>query len=490
MATRNYYAYGKSRFYDAVREPCEYRTPIEGFSELPLCSIEEAIEPLIPSIPDIEANAIECKKRAMNYRDAHLSSDEIAAIMLYTMEWNPQQHSLYYILNTKLREKDRVWLKPWFLFLRLIITGLSRLPKRKVTVYRGITLDMKEKYPDGSTTIWWGFSSCSTKRCVSENEHFLGPDSATSVLFIIHCRRGIDVSKYSYYQREKEILLLPATTLQVVQIKRNKHNIYEIHLQEIEPEYQLIDPVLIEPNVLQPEYSKIARALHKLSARTHSDSNTKFILQIASTREGSYAIFRKNNFTADDIESIIQEVVVNKECRQLFLRGDEIAPQGAIRIGDSLKNNPTLQELFITDIQIGDAGVQAIAEALLHGTNSKLVQLSLSNNGITDEGAKHLARMLKTNQSLTHFWLTKNLFSDEGMQCLTKELVNHKTLIVVSFERNTFSKSDTVDIVIEVLEKNQIFKQFQIQGEGLSPADIRRLKPYTKSRIGFKLRLR
>ncbi len=42
------------------------------------------------------------------------------------------------------------------------------------TVYRGIKLDLSEEYIDGTTIIWWGFSSCTRALNVLQLEQFLG----------------------------------------------------------------------------------------------------------------------------------------------------------------------------------------------------------------------------------------------------------------------------------------------------------------------------
>src|SRR5277367_718039 len=94
------------RFSDGDREPCIMLTPIEGFNKKPLVTLEQAIQPLILIIPDIQTKVTKAKNRARNNIN-DLSIDESAAIILYTMEWHPYTNSLYYILNTTLRTEDR-----------------------------------------------------------------------------------------------------------------------------------------------------------------------------------------------------------------------------------------------------------------------------------------------------------------------------------------------------------------------------------------------
>jgi hypothetical protein len=121
------------RFRDGAREPCVMLILIEGFNKKPLVTLEESIKPLISMVPDIQIKAAKAIKRA-SYHTDDLSIDESAAIVLYTMEWHLYTNLLYYILNEKLRTENREHLKPWFLYLKLILTALSRLPTINLTV--------------------------------------------------------------------------------------------------------------------------------------------------------------------------------------------------------------------------------------------------------------------------------------------------------------------------------------------------------------------
>ncbi|CAF4224395.1 unnamed protein product, partial [Rotaria sordida] len=91
------------RFSDAAGEPCVMLTPIEGFNKKPLVTLEEATEPLKNIVPCISTHAHTAKERAKNPAD-DLSVDESASIVLYTMEWESYTDSLYFILNSTLRD--------------------------------------------------------------------------------------------------------------------------------------------------------------------------------------------------------------------------------------------------------------------------------------------------------------------------------------------------------------------------------------------------
>jgi len=230
------------RFMDVAAENHDVLLPIEGYEKMPLVSLEEAVQPLIPILPDIRRKAHTAKQNCKKPADG-LTSDESAAIMLYTMEWEPQDQCIYFALNAQLRKADRKKLKPWFLYLKLVLTGLSRLPSIQRTVYRGVKLDLSSKYQEGEQFFWWGFSSCTTTMNVLKSDQFLG-NSGIRTLFLIECMNGKDIRRHSYYQKEDEILLLPATYFAVVSCFEMATNLHAIQLKEIKPEFPYLEPVV------------------------------------------------------------------------------------------------------------------------------------------------------------------------------------------------------------------------------------------------------
>ena len=230
------------RFLDVAAEKHDILLPIEGHEKMPLVTLEKAVEPLVSILPDIRRKTHTAKLKCKNPADG-LTPDESAAIMLYTMEWEPQDQCLYFALNTHLRAADRKKLKPWFLYLKLILTGLSHLPRVERTVYRGVKHDLSSKYEEGDQFFWWGFSSCTTTMNVLKSDQFLGK-SGTRTIFHIECLNGKVIRRHSYYEKEDEILLLPATYLEVISNFEMAPGLHAIQLKEIKPEFPYLEPVV------------------------------------------------------------------------------------------------------------------------------------------------------------------------------------------------------------------------------------------------------
>jgi hypothetical protein len=141
------------RFTDIPGEPRRMLAPIQGYEKMPLVSLEKAVESLVSVVPQVNRMVWTVKQQCTAPAEG-LTADQAASIMLYSFEWSPREESFYYILNSFLRAADRNQLKPWFLYLKLLIYSLSKLPSTPRIVYRGAKEDLHTLYPEGSTFIW------------------------------------------------------------------------------------------------------------------------------------------------------------------------------------------------------------------------------------------------------------------------------------------------------------------------------------------------
>jgi hypothetical protein len=464
-----------TRFSDIASEPQEMLMPIEGYENKPLVSIEEAIAPLVEIIDDVKRKAWVAKQKCKKPPANGLSIDESASIILYTMEWEPQDRCLYATLNTILRAKDRRKLKPWFLYLKLFLTGLARLPSTNRTIYRGIKKTLNHLYKEGDTSIWWGFSSCTSSIKVLQNEDFLGKSGART-MFTIEGTSGKIIQNHSFHQDEDEILLLPARQLQVVSCLDSGNDLHIVQLKEIEPPFPLLEPVpLLNPPVL-----------------THSSLPTQLLLSpleelINQCQSSSAVSLWARDVTDHDIKFLVKRAIVDKQCTQLSLWGNKITSDGASILADGLCNNTTLGELYLNNNFISDKGVYSLTK-VLSSNNSTLKILDLGTNGITDVGAQYLADMLKNNTTLTLLALTGNKISDRGVQFLAHVLTCHNTCLEELYvSQNIFVCNSTVDILLDMLLNNQSLKKLYLYNCSLSELDKTRLREIATSKDNFFL---
>ena len=230
---------------DVAGAPLILLDPISGYEEMPLVSLEQAVELLVLILSAIQTHASAAKLRCTKPAD-ELTSGESAAITLYTIQWFPRNKCLYVALNDTLRlsSADREEkLKPWYLYLRLFLNALMRLPLLHLTVFRGVKLDLSGRYTESNTYIWWAFSSWATSSSVLKSNSFLG-QTGTRTIFNIQCESARDIRKHSRYPTENEVLLLAATQFQVIGCL-DQGDLHIIQLKETPLIPPLLQPVPI-----------------------------------------------------------------------------------------------------------------------------------------------------------------------------------------------------------------------------------------------------
>jgi hypothetical protein len=214
----------RNRFVNTAPSELEdaNRNPIYGYQHLRLLTLEEATEPLNPLVPDV-VHYVSIAKNECNRNTTLLTWDESASIYLYSMPI-----PFFSRLNDTLRAENRHALQPWFAFLKLFITALLRLPSTEKTVWRGVSGDIGTVFDDGDVHIWWSVNSCSPD--ISVVEQYL---DTSSTLFAIDVSHGKDISEYSTFQTEKEIVLMPGTRLRAKAHSLNfESRFFLVHLKE------------------------------------------------------------------------------------------------------------------------------------------------------------------------------------------------------------------------------------------------------------------
>jgi hypothetical protein len=197
--------------------------PICGYKDRNLKSLEEAVESIAESklVENIREHAKEAKQRCT--KNTRLTPNESAAIYLYTMNT-----PFYETLNGVLRVENPPDLVPWFDFLKLFITALTRLPSRKATVWRGITNITASNFGVDNMFTWWNVNSCSVYASVAA-----GFTCDMGVLFCINTINGKEISVYSSAKNgEEEVILMPGTRLRVKDKTFDVHGFSVVHLEE------------------------------------------------------------------------------------------------------------------------------------------------------------------------------------------------------------------------------------------------------------------
>jgi hypothetical protein len=328
-------------FSDGAEKPQQRLPPLRGYENKPLVTLEEATEPLIPYVPEIEHMVYTVRGYDKMTPEDGLTTDESASIRLYSMDWSPTESSFYIKLNETLRsERRESLLPPWLLFLRLFMTALFKIQSTPRIVFRGIKLDLRDKYLKGSTCIWWGFSSCTTKVEVLENNQFFGK-AGTRSLFSIECNTGKSIKKHAFYPNEDEILLLPGREFEVIGSLDMGNNLTMIHLKEIQPRFPPIAAIAISSNHPNIDQYSLAIETEKESTSPSSSQKTKKVaVKPPPPVELSY---QSKKLTDTDMERVVNEALTEKKCTKLDLSYNKITHEGAAIVAGTTYNNNVRQ---------------------------------------------------------------------------------------------------------------------------------------------------
>ena len=168
-----------------------------------------------------------------------LTPDQAIAICAYTFDLGFNSHTtdgsdnLFVQLNQTLRTRDTTKMMALRPYLYFLMSGLAALPDWKGIVFRGVPASsfsvVKDNYSNGKDIHWSSFTSTTTS--ISRAKQFA--HGKGGIIFSIHVLTGRNVSSYSAFKRENEILLGPNTRLMVTSdLVLNSEGMFDISLHQ------------------------------------------------------------------------------------------------------------------------------------------------------------------------------------------------------------------------------------------------------------------
>ncbi|CAF1451491.1 unnamed protein product [Adineta ricciae] len=246
------------RILDAKNEPLCNLLSIDDIADVPIVSLEDSIEPLRAWSPMIRKFALYLKYRCSQLPPDGLTVDESAAIMFYTTGWSPLNECLYVGLNEALRSKDREKLKPWYSYLKILLTALARLPPVEKNIYCGLKSNLCEQYTVGETYTWRGITSCSTLMNILTSWNFSHVE-ADRIMFNIKCKSARNITNHSTYKSDDEFVLLPGTQFKCQGYFDQGNNFRVYELEEISPP-SILDKLATTKAAEKEEATTVAHA--------------------------------------------------------------------------------------------------------------------------------------------------------------------------------------------------------------------------------------
>jgi len=214
--------------FEDIGEDDEKLTPIGGVMQLALPKTLAEASSLVCKASDIKScmtkgTVMHGKKAGKPMKP--MTPDLYGSLLLYT------SNAIYAVLNKALRDEDRKSVQKFFPFLRMLFEACDRLPKKKRTLWRGIGVNLFDKYKVGSTIVWWGVSSCTEDQKVAQN--FMNGCGGGATFLTLETETGCDISEVSFFANEKETILLPGTQLEVLSSEKTGANKSKIRLREV-----------------------------------------------------------------------------------------------------------------------------------------------------------------------------------------------------------------------------------------------------------------
>jgi uracil DNA glycosylase len=219
-----------------VKDEAQQALPaIAGVMATPLMPFAEAMGPVVRLLRGLDyyvkASAEFARKAVAEKKSVGLSEHEVAALYLYTAE-----SAFYRQLNATLRNPNRELVRPYYPYLRLFFSALSKQKGHTGSLWRGVALDLRPQYPKDGTVTWWGVSSCTSKLSVAQG--FLG-SRGRRMLFEVKPAGAVSIRSFSAFTGEEEYVLPPGTQLKVVDVRSEASGLCTVKLEEL-PEQRLV----------------------------------------------------------------------------------------------------------------------------------------------------------------------------------------------------------------------------------------------------------
>ena len=155
-------------------------------------------------------------------------------------------------------------------------------------------------------------------------------------------------------------------------------------------------------------------------------------------------------------KALAEALFVNDKLEKLYLNDNAIGSEGAAAIIAALgcpRSQPnacsksSLQHLWLSRNQLGDAGAKALADGLSDGKARRLQALDLWENGISPAGGVALAKALKTNFALLTLELRGNALGDTGARAFAELMPNNRALSTLDLSSNGISPAGAATLM-------------------------------------------
>ena len=220
--------------------------------------------------------------------------------------------------------------------------------------------------------------------------------------------------------------------------------------------HKLAIETTIQP-LLQSEYGSVRKEIWYVDEITDLMYRTEFLYccfeEHMKEHDADLQDMRMDSF---EVEILDDHLKINNTCIELDVSSSVMISHWLTCIVTSIDINTKLQMLDLSCV-ISNDGIPFINSCLK--TNNTLCELNLSENDITDEGAKRLAEAIQINTVLQELDISKNWLSKEGILRMLEACTTNRTLHKLVCRHNNVLKSG-IEAIIEYIRKEKAVQIF------------------------------
>mmetsp|Transcript_10232 Transcript_10232/g.62463 ORF Transcript_10232/g.62463 Transcript_10232/m.62463 type:complete len:445 (+) Transcript_10232:1541-2875(+) len=132
----------------------------------------------------------------------------------------------------------------------------------------------------------------------------------------------------------------------------------------------------------------------------------------------SLTLLRGRRFGPEEVVQVCDALDANCVLQEFHASGHLLMPPSATRFAETLAKNVCLRRIGLGNVELGDAGLEALAPGIAASTS--LQAIDLEHKGIGCKGVAALAQALEDSPSLVEIQLNRNPIGQKGISCLAK----------------------------------------------------------------------
>ncbi|CAB9516083.1 Ribonuclease inhibitor [Seminavis robusta] len=211
---------------------------------------------------------------------------------------------------------------------------------------------------------------------------------------------------------------------------------------------------------------------------------TQCLNRIASSQDLQEIYICENQIGDAGVLALCQGLKDNQSVCKLDLRSNDIGVEGALALQELVKHTKSLKALYLANNDLGNVGTEALVSGL-QDDGCVLERLDISENNIDSTGAKAVAGMLMTNGSIQELNLAFNSIGDEGAAMIAGALVHNTTVTLLSLKRNSISNQGALAFATQ-LPKMRGLKELIMTKNYIDPCGAAKLLDGLKNNMDLE----